>query len=136
MKMSRAKNGVAVSVLVWSLMMGGATAFGGSAYSNFDMIVPSSHGITSTAPQTKATRGATGDGYMSHNYPNNPDKSVRMYDSTTGQAGPWYDGVNAGEDFILHSNSTFLAGHSVRLQVRSSLWTTYNTTVKGNWRSQ
>ncbi|USQ80775.1 hypothetical protein [Ornithinimicrobium faecis] len=130
------KKSVTIAVVtVWAVLLSAVTALAGTSNVNYDMVVGSSHAISSTATQTKATTGADGYGYMSHNYPNNPDKSVRMYRNSNGTVGDWWDGVNAGESFYLEADSAFTSGAGVRMQVRSSFWTTYQTTVKGYWRS-
>lgn len=127
------------STILWSLAMALVLALSstmsvaGASNVNYTEYVGGHHDTQATAPQTKASTGTSGYGHTSYNRPNDPDKSVRMYDRSAGIAHPWWDGVNEADNFYLNNNVP--AGRSVMMQVRSSLWTSYYTTVKGYWRS-
>lgn len=132
------------SVTVWAAaivaalsLSGGVAVAGndtaGTTNENYTEYVGPHGNTQATAPQTKANTGMSGYVRMSHNYPNDPPKSFRMYNRSTGVAYPWRHDRYAGMNFYLNNDAP--AGHSVMMQVRSSVWTSYTTTVKGYWRS-
>lgn len=115
-----------------ALLLMGTSAFAGSSYEQYSLVVGRFNGSAFSFYQTKATAGA--DGYIDSNEVGGSYKvDVRM-ESDDGN-GEWLRNVTDGTNKAIPGTSKQKKGCSVRAEFSNDITTPVDVRVMGEWKS-